>query len=246
MLKYYTGYRPGDVPGNLPDPYFWWEAGAMFAALIDYWHFTGDDQWNDITMQAMLHQTGPDRDYMPPNQTSSLGNDDQGFWGIAAITAAENKFPDPPEDQPQWLALAQAVFNGQASRWNERTCNGGLNWQIFPLNKGYEYKNTVSNGCLFNIATRLAAYTGNSTYADWAEKTWQWMSGVGFISPSYQLFDGAGEDQNCTQMDHVQWSYNNGIFMQGAAVMYNMVSHFYLFFPFPSLFFAVGPWVSYE
>ena len=25
MMKYYTGNRTGDTPGNLPDPYYWWE-----------------------------------------------------------------------------------------------------------------------------------------------------------------------------------------------------------------------------
>jgi hypothetical protein len=25
MMTYYTGYRPGDIPGNLPAPYYWWE-----------------------------------------------------------------------------------------------------------------------------------------------------------------------------------------------------------------------------
>lgn len=25
MLTHYTGMNPGDVPGNLPDPYYWWE-----------------------------------------------------------------------------------------------------------------------------------------------------------------------------------------------------------------------------
>jgi mannan endo-1,6-alpha-mannosidase len=29
MMSYYTGNITGDVPGNLPDPYYWWEAGAM-------------------------------------------------------------------------------------------------------------------------------------------------------------------------------------------------------------------------
>lgn len=28
MMKYYTGNHTGDVPGNLPDPYYWWEAGG--------------------------------------------------------------------------------------------------------------------------------------------------------------------------------------------------------------------------
>ncbi len=29
LMKYYTGNNTGDTPGNLPDPYYWWEAGAM-------------------------------------------------------------------------------------------------------------------------------------------------------------------------------------------------------------------------
>lgn len=64
--------------------------------MIDYWHYTGDTTYNDIVTQAMLFQTGPNRDYMPPNVTASLGNDDQGFWGMSAMLAAEVNFPNPP------------------------------------------------------------------------------------------------------------------------------------------------------
>lgn len=88
MVSYYTGNRTGDVPGNLPQPYFWWEAGAMFGALIDYWYYTGDDQYNAIVTQGLLHQVGPNNDFMPPNQTKTEGNDDQAFWGIATMSAA--------------------------------------------------------------------------------------------------------------------------------------------------------------
>lgn len=223
MVKYYTGDQPGDVPGNLPDPYFWWEAGAMFGALIDYWHYTGDDEWNDITMQAMLHQVGRDKNYMPLNQSSTLGNDDQAFWGMAVMSAAENKFPNPPDDKPQWLALAQAVFNGQATRWDDDTCGGGLRWQIFKANKGFHYKNTISNGCFFNIGARLATYTGNDTYAKWAERAWDWMEAAGLISSSFQAYDGTDANENCTGINHIQWSYNNGVLMAGAAFMYKFV-----------------------
>ena len=41
MLSYYTGNQTGDNPGNLPDPYYWWEAGGMFGALVDYWYCKG-------------------------------------------------------------------------------------------------------------------------------------------------------------------------------------------------------------
>jgi hypothetical protein len=35
---------------------------------------------------------------------------------MAAMTAAEVNYPNPPSDQPKWLALAQAVFNNVAAR----------------------------------------------------------------------------------------------------------------------------------
>lgn len=40
MMTLYTGDNPGDNPGNLPPPYYWWEAGAMFMHLVDYYYCT--------------------------------------------------------------------------------------------------------------------------------------------------------------------------------------------------------------
>lgn len=199
----------------------------MFGSLIDYWYYTGDTTYNEITSQAMLWQTGPNADYMPPNQTKTLGNDDQSFWALAAMSAAEANFPNPPADQPQWLALAQAVFNSQAPRWDDSTCGGGLRWQVFTFNNGYNYKNTISNGCFFNIAARLGRYTGNSTYTEWAQKSWDWISRIGLLDAredGYHFYDGSDDTINCTEINHIQWTYNAGVYLYGAAIMYNIVS----------------------
>ena len=194
----------------------------MFGTMVDYWALTGDDSYNKVITQAMLHQVGEDNNYMPANQTSTLGNDDQSFWGMAAMSAAEHKFPDPPSDQPQWLSLAQAVFNSQAPRWDTATCKGGLRWQIFPFNTGFDYKNSISNGAFFNMASRLARYTNNETYADWAEKIWTWMSDTQLITDDFKVFDGSHDlDTGCKTNVPIQWTYNVGILLQGAASMYN-------------------------
>ena len=74
-MKYYTGNNTGDVPGNLPDPYYWWEAGAMFGEMVEYWYYTGDTTYNAEVKQALLHQVGENNDYMPANQTKSLVRD---------------------------------------------------------------------------------------------------------------------------------------------------------------------------
>lgn len=221
LMKYYTGNHTGDNPGNLPSPYYWWEAGATFGTMVEYWYYTGDTSYNPTVEAALLSQVGTDNDYMPENQTKTEGNDDQGFWGMAAMSAAEMGFVNPSSDEPQWLALAQAVFNDMASRWDSSTCGGGLRWQIFTWNTGYTYKNAIANGCFFNIGARLALYTGNATYADWALKTWNWMETVGLMSSDYKVYDGTSDTDNCSSIDHLQFSYNQGIYLFGAAVMYN-------------------------
>ncbi|KJZ75031.1 hypothetical protein HIM_05517 [Hirsutella minnesotensis 3608] len=226
LMKYYTGNNTGDTPGNLPEPYFWWTAGAMFGTVVDYWFLTGDTSYNDATLQAIVHQGADSQDFMPKNQTRTEGNDDQGFWAMTAMSAAENKFPDPPAEQPQYLALVQAVFNLYAQRWDVDDCGGGLRWQIFSFNNGYNYKNSISNGCFFNIAARLARYTGNSTYGDWANKVFEWEQQVGLISPNFDIFDGItiDGDKQCRKVNTDQWSYNSGIYLEGAAMMYNITN----------------------
>ena len=136
------------------------------------------------------------------------------------MRAAELKFPNP-SSSPTWLELAINVFNDQASRWDTKYCGGGLRWQIFTFNDGYNYKNTLSNGAFFQLAARLARYTGNQTYADWATKSYDWTASVGLISDDYRVFDGASVDDNCSTVNRVQWTYAAGAFLYGSAVMTN-------------------------
>lgn len=139
--------------------------------------------------------------------------------------AAELRFPDPPSDQPQWLALAQAVFNRQAARWDTDNCGGGLRWQFNPLNNGWTSKNTISNGCFFQLAARLARYTKNSTYADWAEKTYDWMWTSQLINEeTYEVYDSFSFTEQTRQcpsdkVQLIQWTYNIGTMIMGSAFM---------------------------
>ena len=72
MMTFYTGNQTGQVPGLLPQPYYWWEAGAMFGQLIHYWNLTGDSTYNEVVKQALLFQIGDDDNYMPQNQSKDL------------------------------------------------------------------------------------------------------------------------------------------------------------------------------
>ena len=50
------------------------------------------------------------------------------------------------------------------------------------------------------------------------------MEGVGLISTDYKVYDGTSDTDNCTSIDHIQFSYNQGIYLFGSAVMYEFVS----------------------
>ena len=138
------------------------------------------------------------------------------------MRAAELRFPNP-STSPSWLDLAINVFNDQVLRWDTKTCGGGLRWQIFTSKSGYGYKNTLSNGAFFQLAARLARYTGNQTYADWATKSYDWTSSVGFISDNHKVFDGAWVEGNCSVIKRHQGTYAAAAFLYGSAVMTDFV-----------------------
>lgn len=197
----------------------------MWGALLDYWHWTGDATYNNVSYQSLLWQAGPNRDFVDKNWSVSLGNDDQAFWAMSALIAAETKFQDPPSDQPQWLALAQAVWNEQtAPNLRDGGCGFGLRWQAISINPGFSYKNTIANGCFFNMGARLARYTKNDTYLDWSVRTWDWLIAVKYVDDEWNVYDGADISNNCTIIVKQQFSYNAAILLQGAAYLYNYVS----------------------
>ncbi|KAL2867764.1 glycoside hydrolase family 76 protein [Aspergillus lucknowensis] len=217
-LLWYPGNETGQIPGAFPEK--WWEGSALFLSLILYWHYTGDDQYNDLVIQGMQWQAG-NGDYMPANYSSYLGNDDQFFWGCAAMTAAEVNFPEDDSGY-SWLSLAQGVFNSQVARWDETNCGGGLRWQIFPYQGGYSMKNSISNGGLFQLAARLARYTTNDTYAKWADKIWDWSASSPLLNnQTWNVADSTDVDNQCSTQGNNQWSYNYGAYLMGAAYMYN-------------------------
>jgi mannan endo-1,6-alpha-mannosidase len=91
-----------------------------------------------------------------------------------------------------------------------------------------------SNGCYFNLAARLARYTGNTTYSTIAGEAYDWLASIGYIdAQSYRVYDGAQTEQNCTNINKIQFSRTAAVLTLGAANMYNLVSIPPLHFPFP-------------
>ena len=227
MMSYYQGNQSGQIPGLLPGPYYWWEAGGMWGVMIDYWSFTGDTSYNSVVSQGLQFQVGQHQDFNPSNQSVDMGNDDQAFWAFAALTAAETNFPNPPVGDPSWLSLAQAVFNDQIARWDASTCGGGLHWQVYNIETGYNLKNTIANVGLMQIAARLSRYTNGvyPEYAQWANSIWNWMWSVGLIDhDTYDVYDSVDSNNNCTTVGGAQYSYNHAALLIATATMYNIVS----------------------
>ncbi|KAF2264122.1 putative cell wall glycosyl hydrolase Dfg5 [Lojkania enalia] len=226
LVGMYANVDDGTIVSGIPGlltypPYYWWEAGAMFGQLIDYWYYTNDSTFNDLVRAGMIHQLGDNGNLMPSNQSKDEGNDDQLFWAFSVMSATELNFPDPPEGTPGWLAVAQSVFNQLVSRWSTAECNGGLRWQIYQWLDGYNYKNMASNGGMFQLGARLAKYTGNDTYAKYAEMAFDWLIQSPLLTTDWQVYDGTDVLKGCKDADQMQWTYNYGIIVGGAAYMYN-------------------------
>jgi len=80
----------------------------------------------------------------------------------------------------------------------------------------------IASGAFFQLAARLARYTGNTTYFTWAEKTYDWVIAVGLIDDNLYVYDGTDDTTNCTTINHGHWSYNAATFLSGTSVMANI------------------------
>ncbi|KAK0247505.1 i-AAA protease yme1 [Friedmanniomyces endolithicus] len=197
LMSYYQNNQSSTAVtaiGTLPAPLYWWEAGAVWGGMIDYWAYTNDTSYVHTVQQALLAQVGPKDDYMMPAYYPSLGNDDQTFWAIAALSAAEYGFHAP---------------------------SGSSSTVWLDFRKRSSTRNSLG---FFQIAARLAHYTGNETYVTWAEKTWDWMSAVGLINQNYNVYDGTDDTLNCSKLDHTMWSYNPSMLLYGTAMLYNFTN----------------------
>ena len=68
----YNGNRTGGVLGKWPfPPYYWWESGAAWGGMVNYWHFTGDNSYVNVTYEALVSQIGPTNDFILPQEKSN-------------------------------------------------------------------------------------------------------------------------------------------------------------------------------
>ncbi|CAG5163939.1 uncharacterized protein ALTATR162_LOCUS6581 [Alternaria atra] len=209
---------PNQGPALLPQPYWWWQSGTAVEALLNYGSTTGDWQYEEMLKNTIITQATVTNDFMTIDAT---GNDDQAWWALAALTAAENKVPQL--GGIAWVDLARNVFNEQRQRYQDgaNTCGGGLRWKIDYEggNNGWHYKNAITNGLFFQLGARLGHLTNDTEMLTWAEKTYAWSTKVGLVDQDFNVYDGTDEENGCSDLNHNQWSYNVGVYLYGSAVM---------------------------
>ncbi|RYP77274.1 hypothetical protein DL769_003469 [Monosporascus sp. CRB-8-3] len=232
----YVYHNPDSTAGqfNQPEPWFWWLSGSGWTGLLEYTVYTNDTTYQTDILSALSRNVGPNYDFIPPEQANHEANDDQMYWVYAALSALEYGFEPLPCEGAEgegaddcansWLAISVNAWEGFVERWNEAidTCGGGLKWQWNTGHPGFYYKNAVTNGGFFQISARLARYTGNQTYARWADEIWDWSTRIGLLSDDFHVFDGTSDNNgdNCTGVNHDEWSYNIAAYVHGAANMY--------------------------
>lgn len=222
IMDYSEGSRYGGTVGMFQQPYYWWEAGLVFGGLIDNWFICENDSNVKTIQDSIYHQAGPSYNYMILNQSKVEANDDQLFWGLTTLEAAERGFPTV-ENEPTYLELSQAVYNTMYERWDDE-CRGGLRWQIFSNMSGWDYKSTVANAGLFAMGARLGKFTSNKIYFETSARVLRWIKEVTFIRSTdnyYIIYDGSNiADNQCSVINGAIWSYNYALFIMGSAYLY--------------------------
>jgi predicted alpha-1,6-mannanase (GH76 family) len=173
------------------DPYwtggagFWHSANAL-QAFVDYAQATGDRRFDgviDPAYQSFLP-------YFDPSNGSPHYYDDEGWWGVAIQCAFVLTGNDG------YRQTAEAIFTDLTNGWDETYCGGGL-WQMranpsYPAN----FKSSISNELLFDLAGRLyrqadgRSPADKQVFLDWAKKVWAWFDRAGFAGSSGFVWGG--------------------------------------------------------
>jgi len=68
-MSYYKNNASDTPPqkiGLFPEPHYWWQSGAIWGGIAEYTAFTGDTSFEDTFIQALVANSGPDRDIILP------------------------------------------------------------------------------------------------------------------------------------------------------------------------------------
>ena len=174
-----------------------WQAASALGATIDFMQASGSRAYlSDLSSTYLAHQiTGHFTDYY---------YDDEGWWVLTWIKAYELT------GNPAYLGQAKSIFAAMTRGWT-RTCGGGIRW-----GRHRPYKNAITNEEFLRDAILLHELTpGDTAYATWAIREWNWFSASGMLTSSHLVIDGLAQCQ--PNLSSPTWTYNQGMLI-GALV----------------------------
>lgn len=233
IFEIYNVDTPFNVPGIIPESEWELSSAIMWSSLIEYWHYTGKDNYNSQTLKALAAQAGKKDDFARNLKQYDMNmiTADQGLWGSAALLAAERGYPQPENVDKSWIEMAENAFEGFASYWNEdKRCGGGLPQlpKVVADNMHPsipDVRDMLTQGAFFSMAARLARYTSDKKYADWADKTWAWVEKVGLLNTKTYTIKEPLLSEDCAMDeddDNAEEVNSNAFMVLGAAFMYNV------------------------
>ena len=137
--------------------------------------------------------------------------DDYQWWLLAWVRAYS---VDP---NIAYLQRAATIFDRITTVWSADECGGGVIW--CPTN---HYKNAITNELFLTSAMRLHPYASllardKDFYISWARKEWAWFEESGMINGDKLINDGL--TNTCTNNGQNTWTYNQGVLLDGLALL---------------------------
>ncbi|PWY91785.1 hypothetical protein BO94DRAFT_379742 [Aspergillus sclerotioniger CBS 115572] len=205
----------------------------LYSTLIPFWNITGNNTYNDLITKRMYSKVDLElaTSWEESNNDTNMNH---AAWALAAVTAAEMDFP-ADSSKKSWLTYAEQAEGTLSSTWGfSNVCGGGLESNNDDLSaSNSSRKDAVSNGEYFQLASRLAYLTtgdNQAGYASDASTVWDWSVSSDMVVESNWTINFMVENTtasgNCSSYygTRVEYTYPYGLYLSGAAYMYNVTS----------------------
>ncbi|PWY68602.1 hypothetical protein BO70DRAFT_400231 [Aspergillus heteromorphus CBS 117.55] len=202
--------------------------GMLYSSLIPYWSATGNATYNSLILMRM--ESVETSVFNATWKGADVPTSEYVSWGLAAMAAADVDFPFPGDRKKSaWVFWAMAVGYKLDMIINRgAVCDGGL-YDDESQKNGTEF-DWFSNGAYFQLVSRIAlAFPPNKgTFINYADNAWSWSEKNGMVNTTdwtvSQMVSNTTtvNGSTCTAVDTSRWSYAYGLYLSGAAHMYNV------------------------
>lgn len=153
-------------------------------------------------------------------------NDDIAWWALATALGAEiGGVGATTPLGSTFLNITEITFEQMFETDQlDNECGGGIYWarnrKDSSANRAL-YKSTITNVEAIILGVKLYQLTGEKSYLDRSIQIYDWLLGPsGIVTQGGVVYDGVYAT-NCAQIVKTEHSYNAGLFLGGAALLYS-------------------------